>query len=127
MKHLKKYNGFEVINENITRHDFGVYTDREEIDSFSKTIDYTNNLNSDEIYKIRVILGGRFSFYELRGRWTINSGEDSKKSLFLYSLGDFCYAVVVMSIRGVISEFEKLYIIDEFDNLLETIKNELSL
>ncbi len=116
MKHLKH---FGCLNESLSRYDFGKYHTTDALSDFRKHIDFVA-FTYDENKEIinAVPRGYKIDNIDL----SIRVRNNGKIVFFAYSLGDYCYAIVEWFDHGL----KDLYIIDDFDNFLITIKNVVS-
>ncbi len=121
-----------MLKESITRHDFGVYEDQDDIVNFlSDMHSESSALAPIEQSEVKKLIEGRYQFNQLLRSCTINSGEETSKPIFISSYGDYCYGVVITSfdINGgdMGTVFNKLYIVDGFEEVMGILKTELGL
>ena len=121
MKHLKR---FSQINESISRYDFGLHVNHSEIDEFiysnTDAIDITDN---EEIL-IKEILGSNFTITR-HTNYSVIKNKYSYRLIGIHPFGDYCYGLSIGSYEGYSFVYEELYIIDDFDGLLERLKIEI--
>jgi hypothetical protein len=113
------------INESFDRYDFGVIDDEDQIHGLLPEIsDNMIDLTTGELDLIKSILGST-PLTSSTGYVVINSGTVFDM-LNIYSLGDYCYVLIVggFSKRGY--TYQRMYTIDDMENLLYVIKDEMS-
>lgn len=124
-------NAFGLVNESITRHDFGVYTDSSEIlDFLLNSMSYRIAFTTSEEEQLGQLVGNRFDI-NFDGIYCIMKNEEYRRGqICLYSFGDYCYAITIGDYSLELDEdfvYEKMYIIDDFNEFLNIIKTNFNL
>jgi hypothetical protein len=122
------------INENFDRYAFGEYNEDDIEDLNSVFDDIDENICEaipDEDAKLitKLLKDNKVKYYHGRSCISLETEHGDRGGVcckaYIYYLGDFSYAIACGNVwdDGEIQEINYLYIVDQFENTLDTIKN----